>query len=102
MKKMILNALLVGCLAASALATLPALGSSQGVANGDGHRCTSCNGSGKCWHCGGRGSIACGVCNGSGRFLEGKCLACNGQGSRNCSGCRGSSGVCSSCNGSGT
>ena len=69
--------------------------------NGHEVDCRVCHGSGNhhkedCWTCGGTGSVACHVCEGSG-----DCPKCDGEGDVECRACNGS-GTCGKCHGNGS
>lgn len=63
--------------------------------------CSDCNGSGRCFPCGGTGSFDCVFCEGTGQKQDKEpCEGCNGTGIKKCDNCDGN-GVCPDCDGNG-
>jgi len=75
--------------------------SKQDTINVESCPCRTCNETGKCGYCGGRGSYRCAPCNGIGSINDETHSSCNGTGDISCSGCSGS-GNCGTCQGSGS
>ncbi len=72
--------------------------------------CTYCGGTGsggKCFTCGGSGSVNCTSCGGDGTTYNlttnsySRCFACNGSGRKTCSSCNGRPKTCNFCSGTG-